>query len=70
MTSAAVIERRKAKAVKLNNDLKTFVEQYDTEDDWKTYLDIMSHFRQYSARNIMLIHGQCPNASRVAGFRK
>lgn len=70
MTSAAVIERRKAKAVKLNNDLKTFVEQYDTEDDWKTYLDIISHFRQYSARNIMLIHGQCPNASRVAGFRK
>lgn len=46
MTSAAVIERRKAKAVKLNNDLKTFVEQYDTEDDWKTYLDIISHFRQ------------------------
>lgn len=45
MTSAAVIERRKAKAVKLNNDLKTFVEQYDTEDDWKTYLDIISHFR-------------------------
>lgn len=33
MTSAAVIERRKAKAVKLNNDLKTLVEQYDTEDD-------------------------------------
>jgi hypothetical protein len=32
------------------------------------YLDTMARFHRYSFGNVLLIHGQCPNATHVAGF--
>lgn len=33
------------------------------------YLAMMSRFHRYSWNNVLLIHAQCPTATRVAGFR-
>src|SRR5882672_11927637 len=33
------------------------------------YLAVMAKFRAYSFLNVLLILKQCPNASRVAGYR-
>lgn len=42
---------------------------YKTEN-WKNHLKTISKFYNYSERNILLIHLQCPNASLVCGFKK
>lgn len=39
-------------------------------ESFKRYLRCMSRFHSYSAGNITLIHAQCPNAIRVAGYRR
>ncbi|KAB1198179.1 MULTISPECIES: ImmA/IrrE family metallo-endopeptidase [Haloferax] len=36
---------------------------------FKDWLDVQSRFHDYSARNSLLIALQCPNATRVAGYR-
>ena len=33
------------------------------------YLEAMARFRAYSFSNVLMILKQCPNASRVAGYR-
>ena len=38
-------------------------------DNYKNYLNTMSKFHSYSARNNLLIFMQCPHASYVAGFK-
>lgn len=35
----------------------------------RTYLASMARFHRYSAGNVLLIHMQCPHATRIAGFR-
>ena len=42
---------------------------YDSEK-YAKYLQTMSRFHRYSVNNVMLIHSQKPNATRVAGFNK
>ena len=49
--------------------LEDGVSQFMTSDRFKEYLSAMSHFHNYSARNIMLILMQNPNASCVAGYK-
>lgn len=39
------------------------------EGEWERYLKVQSRFRTYSARNTLLIAQQCPEATRVAGYR-
>ena len=39
-------------------------------DKYKSYLQTMSRFHSYSINNLMLIHAQKPDATRVAGFNK
>src|SRR4051812_18496015 len=41
-----------------------------TSEGWLQYLDFASKFRQYSFNNTMLILIQCPNATRVASYKK
>jgi len=38
-------------------------------DRLKAYLAMLGRFHRYSWRNVLLIHVQCPEASRVAGYR-
>ncbi|MGO8864467.1 MAG: ArdC-like ssDNA-binding domain-containing protein [Acidimicrobiales bacterium] len=40
-----------------------------TSDEWRRFLDYQSRFHAYSFGNVLLIIAQCPEATRVAGFR-
>jgi hypothetical protein len=48
----------------LVDELETLV----TGDDWLNMLHTASRFHRYSARNILLIQAQRPDATRVAGY--
>ncbi|WP_231727738.1 ArdC-like ssDNA-binding domain-containing protein, partial [Haloferax profundi] len=50
-------------------DLVDEVEQARESEVFKDWLDVQSRFHDYSARNSLLIALQCPNATRVAGYR-
>ena len=39
-------------------------------DKYKHYLEVMSRFYDYSANNWRLIYKQCPNATKIAGYRQ
>jgi len=58
-------QRTKELTEKLENGVK---ELFDS-DKYKDYLKAMSHFHNYSSRNIMLIHTQMPGATKVASFK-
>ena len=40
------------------------------DENWQGYLETMGKFHRYSMFNQMLIAVQCPDATRVAGYRK
>jgi antirestriction protein ArdC len=49
-----------------------FVDQVETlrsSEGWLAWLETASKFREYSFRNQVLILAQCPDATRVAGYR-
>src|SRR5699024_3099734 len=46
------------------------VEALRDSGQWQQFLDFAQNFHSYSLNNLLLILGQNPNASRVAGFRK
>jgi antirestriction protein ArdC len=41
-----------------------------TSEGWQRWLKVRRHFHDYSFHNQLLIAMQCPEATRVAGFRK
>lgn len=45
------------------------VEELRSSEGWKRWLSTRRHFRSYSLANQLLIANQCPEATRVAGFR-
>lgn len=63
------MKTNKAKEI-IENALDSLVESLEKgqSDVLKSYLETMSRFNNYSLRNIMLIAGQRPEATRVAGF--
>ena len=48
--------------------LETGFEQIAASDQFRSYLQAMSRFHNYSPNNVMLIRMQKPDAERVAGF--
>jgi hypothetical protein len=46
------------------------VEKLTSSDEWVRYLDVQRRFHRYSFGNVLLIALQCPDATRVAGFRR
>ena len=46
------------------------IKQLFDSEKYAQYLQTMSRFHRYSVNNVMLIHSQKPNATRVAGFNK
>jgi DNA primase len=40
-----------------------------TSDDWRAWLASAARFHDYSFGNVLLITAQCPNATRVAGYK-
>jgi len=58
-------QRTKELTEKLENGIKELF----SSDKYKEYLKSMSHFHNYSSRNIMLIHQQMPGATQVASYK-
>ncbi|WP_415383348.1 DUF955 domain-containing protein [Halosimplex sp. TS25] len=51
------------------DDLVTAVDEAKVSDEFQEWLDVQSRFHDYSYRNTLLINRQCPETSRVAGYR-
>ncbi|KPN28928.1 hypothetical protein SY89_03162 [Halolamina pelagica] len=51
------------------DDLVAGVDDAQTSEEFQEWLDVQSRFHDYSYRNTLLIKRQCPEASRVAGYR-
>ena len=45
------------------------VETLRTSEGWRSWLAFASRFRSYSLNNQLLIRRQCPEATRIAGYR-
>ncbi len=55
----------------VSNAVDTLIQQLESgkSEQLLSYLSTVAKFHKYSFGNVMLIMGQCPDASRVAGFR-
>lgn len=53
----------------IEEHIKSGIAEYLDSETFKNYLDFARQFRQYSYRNKILIKGQNPKASLVAGYR-
>ncbi|MCL2546182.1 MAG: YodL domain-containing protein [Oscillospiraceae bacterium] len=62
-------EENEVRTKELTDKLEAGVQDLFSSDKYKEYLKSMSHFHNYSSRNIMLIHSQMPKATRVASFK-
>ncbi len=51
------------------DDLAAGVDDVQASEEFQEWLDVQSHFHDYSYRNTLLIKQQCPEATRVAGYR-
>lgn len=61
------MEDNKIKAI--TEQLEKGVREVFTSENFINYLTTLSKFHNYSANNCLLIWMQCPEASRVAGFK-
>jgi antirestriction protein ArdC len=59
-------ERRAAE----REQMREAVEALRTSEGWQRWLKVRRHFHDYSFHNQLLIAMQCPEATRVAGFRR
>jgi antirestriction protein ArdC len=59
-------ERRAAE----REQMREAVEALRTSEGWQRWLKVRRHFHSYSFHNQLMIAMQCPEATRVAGFRK
>ncbi|MWV38864.1 ArdC-like ssDNA-binding domain-containing protein [Natrialba sp. INN-245] len=50
-------------------DLVDAVDNATSSEQFREWLDVQSRFHDYSHRNTLLIHLQCPHATHVAGYR-
>ncbi|ABW31111.1 ArdC-like ssDNA-binding domain-containing protein [Acaryochloris marina] len=69
MTTQSKREKAQAKQQAALEKLEQGILNIASEADWRKYLDFHSKFYNYSASNTMLIYGQCPEASHVAGYK-
>jgi hypothetical protein len=51
------------------DDLAELVEEARATEKFQAWLDVQSRFHDYSYRNTLLIKQQCPEATKVAGYR-
>jgi len=66
LTDEERAERRAAE----REQMRKAVEALRTSEGWQRWLRVRRHFHDYSFANQLLIAMQCPEATRVAGFRK
>jgi hypothetical protein len=58
-----------ARTKELTDKLEAGIRDLFTSDKYTDYLKAMSHFHNYSSRNIMLILQQMPNATKIASYK-
>ena len=63
-------EARKALIASLQASIEGQVETLTASEAWTDYLNYLRSFHEYSMRNVLLIRGQFPGASQVAGFKQ
>lgn len=59
-------ERRAAE----REQMREAAEALRSSEGWQRWLEVRRHFHTYSFHNQLMIAMQCPEATRVAGFRK
>lgn len=62
-------EQAKAKTEQALADLQAGIQAIHSSNEWKDMLNVASKFHHYSFNNLILIKRQCPDASRVAGYK-
>ena len=62
-------EERRAEAEGLHATIAEQVEELRSSEAWTRFLTFAQAFHRYSINNLLLIFGQCPEASHVAGYR-
>lgn len=63
------IEQKRAEMEELHDRLAAAVEALRDSETWAAYLRFCAGFHRYSFSNLLLIWAQCPEASKVAGYR-
>lgn len=61
---------RAAKRAAEREQMQAAIEALKSSEGWQRWLRARRHFHAYSLHNQLLIALQCPEATRVAGFRK
>jgi len=64
-----VFDARQERVARAMDTLTHGVERITTSEGYRRYLEAMARFHTYSANNVMLIHTQRPEATRVASYR-
>jgi len=62
-------EQRTAEMERLQTTIVDQVEALRDSDQWRRYLAFAAAFHRYSINNLLLILGQRPDATQVAGYR-
>jgi len=62
-------QKRKEEAQRLHATITEQIEQLRDSEKWEQFLDYAASFHRYSLNNLMLIRGQYPTATVVAGYR-
>lgn len=63
-------EERAERRAREREQMREAVEALRSGEGWRRWLDVRRHFHDYSFHNQLLIATQCPEATRVAGFRR
>ena len=70
VTTRKTTGERSAQAEARQQQITDQVEALRNSDAWQQFLNFAQNFHNYSLNNLLLILGQNPKASTVAGFRK
>ena len=62
-------DERAEKRAAEREQMQAAIEALRTSEGWKRWLKVRRHFHTYTFHNQLLIASQCPEATRVAGFR-
>lgn len=67
--STATADKHAARRAADREQMKAAIASLQTSEGWQRWLRARRHFHSYSLHNQLLIAHQCPDATRVAGFR-
>jgi len=69
VTENTVFDARQERVARAMETLTRSVERITTSEGYREYLEALARFHHYSANNVLLIHAQQPDATRVASYR-